>query len=377
MKKILLFALTAGLAISCNKLADDAFKITGTIDGVENGKTVILEVSDEAGTTLIPVDTVVVKDGKFEFTGKTLEPSLHFLQVQDVQGKVIFVLENGEINVKIYKDSVNKSVIGCSFNNEQFANYNKEQTFIQNKINAYRTANMEKMQLASTNKDTVTMNSLRDGFIKIQNELTAFNYVFADKNPKAFISVLMLENLFYQQDVDINKINKIYTSLDETVKNTKPGKKIKELISNFSAAEVGNIAPEFSAPDPSGKIVSLKESLGKVTIIDFWASWCKPCRLENPNVVALYNTFHSKGLNIIGISLDKEGEGINWKQAIEVDKLTWTQVSNLQYWNDPIAKKYNVKGIPATFILDASGKIVAKDLRGEELIAKIQELLSK
>ncbi|TRX16325.1 TlpA family protein disulfide reductase [Flavobacterium franklandianum] len=119
----------------------------------------------------------------------------------------------------------------------------------------------------------------------------------------------------------------------------------------------------------------MKESLGKVTIVDFWASWCGPCRAENPNMVALYKEFHSKGLNIVGISLDKDAT--KWKEAIAKDKLTWTHVSNLKFWEEPIAIQYEVQSIPATFILDASGKVVAKDLRGEELKAKIAALLSK
>nr|MBP8066820.1 TlpA family protein disulfide reductase [Flavobacterium sp.] len=108
---------------------------------------------------------------------------------------------------------------------------------------------------------------------------------------------------------------------------------------------------------------------------DFWASWCGPCRAENPNVVALYNEFHPKGLNIIGVSLDKDAA--KWEEAIGKDKLAWIHVSNLKHWQEPIAKQYGVESIPATFILDASGKIVAKDLRGEELKAKVAELLAK
>jgi thiol-disulfide isomerase/thioredoxin len=122
-------------------------------------------------------------------------------------------------------------------------------------------------------------------------------------------------------------------------------------------------------------MVSLKESLGKVTIVDFWASWCGPCRKENPNVVAIYKELHSKGLNIIGVSLDKDAKA--WKEAIAKDNLTWTQVSNLKFWDEPIAAQYGVQSIPATFILDASGKVVAQDLRGDELKAKIIELLAK
>jgi len=114
--------------------------------------------------------------------------------------------------------------------------------------------------------------------------------------------------------------------------------------------------------------------LGKVTIVDFWASWCGPCRKENPSVVAMYNELHTKGLNIVGVSLDKDLA--SWNQAIAKDKITWVQVSNLKEWAEPIAKQYNVEQIPTTFLLDASGKIVAKDLRGEELKAKVLELLS-
>jgi thiol-disulfide isomerase/thioredoxin len=121
-------------------------------------------------------------------------------------------------------------------------------------------------------------------------------------------------------------------------------------------------------------LVSLKESLGRVTLIDFWASWCQPCRQENPNVVALYKAFHNKGLNIISVSLDEDA--ISWKEAIVKDKLTWTQVSNLKEMKDPIALQYGITQIPTTFLLDAKGKIVAIDLRGVDLNTKIKELLS-
>jgi peroxiredoxin len=139
--------------------------------------------------------------------------------------------------------------------------------------------------------------------------------------------------------------------------------------------KVGDKAPDFSAKTPTGTDLSLNESLGKVTIIDFWASWCGPCRKENPKVVALYNQYHDKGLNIIGVSLDKEDS--KWKEAIEKDQLTWNHVSNLMFWQDPIAQEYEVRAIPATFILDENGIVVAKNLRGKKLENKIKELLSK
>jgi thiol-disulfide isomerase/thioredoxin len=134
------------------------------------------------------------------------------------------------------------------------------------------------------------------------------------------------------------------------------------------------LAPNFSAKSPKGVETSLKQSLGKVTLVDFWASWCKPCRMENPNVVKLYNEFHSKGLNIIGVSLDEDAD--EWKKAIIKDQLTWKQVSNLKGWQDPIARLYEVEQIPTTLLLDNSGKIVAKDLTGDLLRTKIIALLN-
>jgi len=138
---------------------------------------------------------------------------------------------------------------------------------------------------------------------------------------------------------------------------------------------VGQLAPEFEGPSPDGNSFALKSNLGKITIIDFWASWCRPCRVENPNLVQLYRKNRNKGLSIVGVSLDKDKN--KWIKAIEDDGLTWSHVSNLQFWNDPIAKLYKVTAIPATFVLDENGVIIAKDLRGIELYNKVEELLNK
>ena len=144
--------------------------------------------------------------------------------------------------------------------------------------------------------------------------------------------------------------------------------------------DIGKPAPDFTAPTDDGRTLALKDALGKVTIIDFWASWCGPCRRENPNVVKVYEKYHDKGLEIIGVSLDGNSRQADprglWLKAIEQDKLTWKHVSNLKYFNDPVAQAYNVRSIPATYILDEKGIIVAKNLRGAALEAKIAELLN-
>jgi len=139
---------------------------------------------------------------------------------------------------------------------------------------------------------------------------------------------------------------------------------------------IGDYAPIFSGNTPDGNKLSLGDIKGEVIILDFWASWCGPCRRENPNVVKMYNKYHDKGLEIVGISLDKAGQEGRWTQAIAQDKLTWKHLSNLKGWQEPIAQLYGVRSIPATYILDGDGKIIAKNLRGQALENKVAEILN-
>lgn len=379
MKKIFLFVSAAALFASCSKTGDNEYIISGTIEGVD-GKNVILERQDgDVPGKFVAIDSVKVENGKFEIKGTATEPSMHTLRIDSKEGLVDFILEEGEIKVAVDKDTIAKTKVSGTFNNDELTKFKDDlkviQKDVQNKSMAFQQANTQKMTQAQQTKDTAVINQLMNDYKKIQEPLNNKYTNYAENNPKSFLSVLITESLFNFPEPDFAKIKKIYNSLTSELKNTKPGKSIKEKLDNLDAVEIGKVAPDFTAPNPEGKNVSLKQSLGKVTIIDFWASWCAPCRQENPNVVALYNEFHDKGLNIIGVSLDQEDGAAKWKDAIAADKLTWTHVSNLKFWQDPIAKKYNVRSIPATFILDASGKIVAKDLRGEELKAKVKELL--
>jgi len=383
MKKILLMVAASAFVVSCNKLASNEFEIAGTIDPSLNGKNVILEKQGTMGYE--PIDTVKIENGKFTIKGKAVEPELHFIQVEGVQGKAEFILEEGEIDMKVDKDSIFKTERTGTYNNEKLTEYYNDISKLRQKMMGFQKANQAEMMEAYKKQDTVVMNRLNKTYEAIGKDMRAIADKFIEKNPKAYITVLLLKQAFSMKPVPYAEMKKKYDALDPEIKKVKAAKELSEFIENAKKAEepaaakttvdVGVTAPDFSATTPDGKKLSLKESLGKVTIVDFWASWCKPCRMENPNVVALYNELHTKGLNIIGVSLDKEAA--KWKEAIAADKLTWNHVSNLKFWDEPIAKQYGVESIPATFILDATGKVVAKDLRGAELKAKVAELLAK
>ena len=297
------------------------------------------------------------------------------------------------------KDSIQKSKISGTYSNDEFYKFNENMKVTSKKVQKdlmdFQTANMDAMKKAQDAKDTVVINKLMKDYNKIQESVTGKYTTYAESHGKSFISLLIVDGMLKQPKVEIEKIKKMYANLNKDLQNTKIGKGIKTGIENFGktptapampqmpeqepvaadAPTVGKWSSDFSGKTPDGKTFSLKEAKGKITIIDFWASWCGPCRKENPSVVALYKEFHSKGLNIIGVSLDDDAA--KWKDAIAKDGLNWYQISNLKGWQDPIALQYQVNEIPTTFVIDASGKILAKNLRGTELRNKIAELLTK
>lgn len=378
MKKFLVVLAATFALISCEKALKNQYNINGTIVGVvENGKKVFIELRSDGEP--ITKDTAVIKDGKFEFKGSAGEIKdldIAFFKIEGDQKMLPFVLEEGKITVTFDKDSLNKSTIGGTLNNDKFHEFNQKSFAVSKKMQKFQAENMIKMQTAQQNQDSVTVKNIQKEYEALQEEISkTVPLAFLKDNPDSFISILLIENLLLNQILTPQEAK---THLDKSkgkYNETKSGKNILKIVTAATSVEVGKTAPDFSAPSPEGKTISLKESMGKVTIIDFWASWCQPCRMENPAVVALYNEYHAKGLNIIGVSLDKDGE--KWKEAITKDGLTWNHVSNLKGWQDPIAEQYNVKSIPATFILDEKGNIVARDLRGEELKAKVKELLGE
>ncbi|WP_116787951.1 TlpA disulfide reductase family protein [Flavobacterium psychrotrophum] len=394
MKKIALFLAVAALMASCKNLADNEYEITGNVDPSWEGKTVILEKQGMMGVA--PVDTAKIKDAKFIFKDTVSSPEIYYISVQGLaEQKLDFVLEPGEIELEIDKDTLQKSKVGGTYNNDKLEDFKEIKKGFDVKFQKFGKANKDKYMAAMQKGDTVATNKIIKEQKVIITEADKVYTDFIKANPKAFVNINVLGFVNQMAIKKPEEVKALFDGFDESIKKTPGGKQIADYFKKMdemkkaeaapqpqpepeaapeaTGAKVGELAPQFSAPTPDGKQLSLKQAMGKVTIIDFWASWCPPCRAENPHVVEVYNKYHTKGLNIIGVSLDKKADA--WKKAISDDKLAWNHISNLKYWNEPIAKLYGVEQVPTTFILDKDGKIIAKDLRGAQLDAKIKELL--
>jgi hypothetical protein len=254
MKKIILFLTAATLLTSCSK---DKYTISGTAAGFENGKTVILERQDDKGMGLIAVDTVKIENGKFEIEGKTTEPVFHTLQIEGAQGKIPFILENGDIKIVVNKDTIQKSKVSGTYNNDEYVKFNEEITKIQKPLMDFQTANMQKMQMAQQTKDTVVINGLMKEYNKIQTEIgetSKSKYVdYATSHPKSFISALIIQGMSNDPSVDSKKIESMYNALDESLKSSKPGIAIKTKIGELKTPGVSSASGAQAPSAPAAK----------------------------------------------------------------------------------------------------------------------------
>ena len=248
MKKILLVFSAVAILTSCNK--SDKYVVTGTISGIENGKNVILEVQDEMGQ-LKPVDTVQIENGKFTFKGNATEPAMHLIQIDQLQGKVAFILENGDIDMKINKDSLNITKISGTYNNDELTQFKEDGMKIQKKMMKFQTDNMAVMNTAQQSNDTVVMNKLRKEYGQFQEDFLKQSEGYVKNHPKAFISALIIEGMFNQMSPDIPKIKGYYAGLDKSVQDTKVGKSIKTKIDQAENPAAAGAPSMQTPPMPS------------------------------------------------------------------------------------------------------------------------------
>lgn len=364
---LLLFAL-----LGCNK-DEEGFAVSGTIENVEDGKMVQVF---RLGPNNQPekIDSTTINNGKFSLDLPDVDsPNLNFLTVEDANGNVLFISENEPVHLEIYKDSLPDSKVTGGKENKAFYTYINHLKDLNRRVVKIRNDMRQQM---TSSPDSATMEKLQREEEALRDSDIAFKKKMVKENPDAFVSVLILTDM-QNMGVPSGEIREYFEMLPEDLKKTSLAQTLQTNLDKSSTTEIGAKAPEFSGPNPQGEELALKDLMGKVTLIDFWAAWCRPCRDENPNIVRVYEKYHDQGFNVIGISLDREGQKDRWIQAIEEDNLDWPQISHLQFWQDPIAQKYGINAIPAAFILDENGIIVAKNVRGEQLEPTIKQLLEE
>ena len=379
MKTQIISILFIALLFSCKPSttkSEGKYEVFVKAEGVYDGLRAYL-IKTENGRNKTKTDTAIVFNGAFRFKGQIKGAEMRALTIDGVRGQTSVFIEPGEINIEIYKDSIHKSKVEGTYNNEVFNNYKNK---YQEKLGAIEAV---KAAFLSSEKGSEGLKALQEKGDSLRAELKNFGYEFIEENNDSDFSLFILEGLMGQKSFDLELATKAFESIEASIKtknetNQQISNRIKQKIEsnpNKAKIKIGMKAPDFTAPNPEGEQITLSKIKGKVTIVDFWASWCKPCRIENPNLVKLYDIYHSKGLEIISVSLERGDQKAFWIEAIKKDQLSWYNVSNLKFWQDPIAQAYSVNSIPATFILDANGTLIAERLRGAELEAKIKELL--
>ena len=358
MRKLLLSIVAASMTLAaCN--AQSGYKVTGTVEGMPDGKAIIATVNGSTLDTLAKAD---VKNGSFEFTGNVSEPTGAYIMVIGQRGAIPFMLENA--NITISAGQAGLTVTGSEGQKiyDQFM-----------AINAAVQQEAMKLQqeYQAANGDQAKIQAIQEAYAKLMTDVQAKETELIKANPDSYVSAFVIASGMGQMEYE--QLKERYNLLGEKAKAGAQGKAIAAQIAKLESTAIGQIAPNFTITTPEGESISLYDIKGKVKLIDFWASWCGPCRGENPHVVEIYKEYHPKGLEIFGVSLDNNKEA--WVKAIADDGLVWKHGSDLKGWQSAPAQLYSVTGIPHTVLLDENNKIIAKNLRGDELKQKIAELL--
>lgn len=364
MKKIIYLIIIA-LLISCS--ANPHYTLKGKIAGSDS-ITFYLQ-KREAGKT-VSIDSAVSKKGSFTMKGEAIDhPQMVQLVAGNSRKRTSFYMENADILITGNLDSLYKAKISGSKTQDEYKSLidsNKSLSDIYSKI-------IIKYQAASQAGDVVTLAVLQKEADSVQTEMLKLQKEFVKSHPASYVSPYIISSLSY--DMDADEIESLLNGLDPVLGSLPEIKSLKDKVAVMKTVAVGQKAPDFTMNDVNGNPVALSSKIGsRLLLIDFWAAWCNPCRQENPNVVKIYNEYHKKGFDVFGVSLDNSKEA--WIKAIADDKLDWTQVSDLKRGDNAAAKLYSVNSIPSNFLLDETGKIIARNLRGEALYNKVSEVLA-
>jgi peroxiredoxin len=346
--------------------ADTTYTINGKIEGLPDGWVWLYHRQTDK-----QVDSARVKDGNFIMKGYSSAPEFCLLGISGKEGKewrLGFWLESRELTLSGKKDSIYKAVIKGSATQDEYIQFQAGQTDI-----GQSESQLDKLYNAARAKnDKPQMDSLEKIFDELDKRKRQYVKDYAAGHPASYITAYAVYTTFVFNP-EVADLRALYGNLAPVIQSSYFGKQVKASLDAAELTDIGQPAPAFVQNDASGKPVSLASFKGQYLLLDFWASWCGPCRAENPNVVKAYQKFHPKGFAILGVSLDESKD--RWLAAVKKDQLSWTQVSDLKGWQNSVADLYGVKGIPMNYLLDKEGKILAKGLRGEDLEKKLAELL--
>jgi peroxiredoxin len=364
MKKIIYLLVTILLITSCS--SEPHYIIKGKIEGSENITFFLMK--RDAGKT-ITIDSAKSKKGSFTMKGGAVDyPQLIQLVAGNTRKRTSFYLDNSEITITGSLDSLFKAKITGSKTQDEYQSFIDSNKPLSEK---YSQTYME-YQAASKAGNEIKVTELKKQIESIQSEMKTLQKNFVINNPASFVSPSILGSVSYEMEA--SEIESIINVMDSVVASTPQVRLLKEKVIVMKTVAIGQKAPDFTMNDVNGNPVALSSKVGsKLLLIDFWAAWCNPCRQENPNVVKVYTEFHKKGFDVFGVSLDQTKA--SWIKAIADDKLTWTQVSDLQRGNNAAAVLYAVNAIPSNFLLDENGTIIGRNLRGDDLYNKVKEIL--
>ena len=345
-----------------------AYILTGTIEGLPEG-VAFLQHRERNGL----IDKAVIEDGVFTFTGVADSPeycSLGFLVNGNMDFRLGFFLQNGKIELSGRRDSLQEEAVRITGSPAE-----DEYRSVSNRlaaINGPGATLSDRMSLAINTNDKALEDSVQQAAINIRLQQKEYVRSYARQHPSSYVAAYELHN-FYSSNADAKELDSVYGGLADAIKTSWYGQRLKGTLEKAQLTDIGKAAPGFSLPDADGRDIALSSFKGKFVLVDFWASWCGPCRRENPNYLKAWQRFHPKGFDILGVSLDNSRD--KWLDAVKKDQLPWTQLADLNGWQNQAATLYGIRGIPMNYLLDQEGKIIAKGLRGEELERQLTTLM--